>query len=125
MSAKPPSGYRPTGTPEPRSFADNLPNLKDLFPEYPDDIKWKASKRQRIGVIESEDPVATANQFAEAASKGAPYEKPLKNGYSRFMDDGTFVVFRESSNSDGSPAVSLDISDENHVRKIHFEQRGE
>lgn len=76
--------------------------------------------------IESNDPTKTAKDFYDKATYGG-IEKPLKNGkgWKTEMKDGTTVVFRETSSSDGSPAVNISITSSTSsggikTQKIHF-----
>lgn len=109
------------------SFADNLPNLTEKFPlegrQFGEPSTTTRDKTVRI--IKSKDPVKTAYEFFGLATEGAESIVHPKAGMSLArLKDGSFVSIRETSSSDGSPAVDLSIKPAGFVktRKIHFEK---
>lgn len=120
MSAKPKMGESHPHLPAPHGFADNLESLRAQFPNYPDCFDWKLKKKKRLASVETEDPIATATLFAGLASDGCVSEVVTDVGYRRILADGTVVVLRVVTSSEGSPAVDLNIAGESYIRKIHF-----
>lgn len=119
MSCKTEAGIaHPTPSRE-HGFADNVGALKRRF-DYPDGLDWNLKKGKKLTRIESDDPVATATLFAGIASEGFVSEVVGDKGYRRELADGTIIGLRIVSSSDGSPAVDLNITNEDYTRKIHF-----
>lgn len=106
-----------------RGFAENVRELESAF-GYPDELDWSLRKGKRLASIETDDPVAAATMFAGIASQGFVSEVVNDKGYRRELADGTVVGLRIVTSSEGSPAVDLNIADENYVRKIHFYKGG-
>ncbi len=119
MSSKTPSGLANPAPSRERTFADNAAELRARF-GYPDKLNWNLKKGKKLTRIKTDDPIATATLFASIASAGYASEKSSEKGYVRMMADGTIVVLRVVTSSEGSPAVDLNIIGESHVRKIHF-----
>ena len=119
LSSKPECKLRtPVASPS-HGFAENVGNLRDAF-GYPDDLEWNLKKGKKLASVEADDPIAAATMFAGIASERYVSEVLRDNGYIRKMEDGTIVVLRVTTSSDGSPAVDLNIVGESHIRKIHF-----
>ncbi len=76
--------------------------------------------------IFSADPVSTAKDFYDKIALGG-IEKTFNNGARRVthMADGTYVTWRLTSSSDGTPVVEINIDSSSHTggikkQKIHF-----
>lgn len=77
--------------------------------------------------ISSENPEKTAKEFYESIAYGG-IERPLGNGEGvrTEMKDGTIIVYRKVSHSDGTSAVSINVDKSNcdtagiKTQKIHF-----
>ncbi len=123
MCAKTESGLAYPAPSRARGFTENAKELKSSF-GYPDELDWGLRKGKRLASIETDDPVAAATMFAGIASQGFVSEVVNDKGYRRELADGTVVGLRIVTSSEGSPAVDLNIADENYVRKIHFYKGG-
>lgn len=80
--------------------------------------------------IASDDPITTAKKFYDTAAHGG-IEQPIyskdgsEKGFKCDMADGTVITWRNISNSDGTPAVDINIQRSNDAeelkqQKIHF-----
>lgn len=76
--------------------------------------------------IKSDNPQATAKDFYDTIALGG-IEKSYNNGKvkSTKMSDGTVITMRETSSSDGTPVVEINIKGSSHTggvknQKIHF-----
>lgn len=76
--------------------------------------------------IASSDNLATAKDFYDKIALGG-IEKSYKNGKMKItkMADGTTITMRETSTSDGTPVVEINIKGSTHTggiknQKIHF-----
>ena len=123
MCAKTESGLAYPAPSRARGFTENAKELKSAF-GYPDELDWGLRKGKRLASIETDDPVAAATMFAGIASQGFVSEVVNDKGYRRELADGTVVGLRIVTSSEGSPAVDLNIADENYVHKIHFYKGG-
>lgn len=123
MSAKPASELAHPAPSKVQGFAGNAEALRAEF-GYPNGLNWRLRKGKRLATIKADDPIATATMFASIASQGFVSEITNDKGYRRKLADGTIVVLRVVTSSEGSPAVDLNIADEEHVRKIHFVKGG-
>ena len=123
MCAKTESGLAYPAPSRARGFTENAKELKSSF-GYPDELDWGLRKGKRLASIETDDPVAAATMFAGIASQGFVSEVVNDKGYRRELADGTVVGLRIVTSSEGSPAVDLNIADENYVHKIHFYKGG-
>ena len=88
--------------------------------------KGKASKKEPVRIIRSDNQYETAEDFYSKIGKGGK-ESPLLNGHGvqKIMKDAGRVVYREKTSTHDSPAVSLTTSQQSKVKsqKIHFEGR--
>ena len=101
-------------------------NVKSLTNKYPLDSAGKfgyktQGKVQNIAVA---DPASAAKEFFSTLSKGGDVSD-LKNGKGKIATFGSNksaqVVYRPTSKSDGSPAISLKIPGKNPLDyKMHF-----
>lgn len=113
------------------SVSENLSGLKKDYPVRNGYFgKNGDSDDAHIRHIESSDPSSTAKDFYDRIANGG-IEKDLvdKNGNIKGktvkMADGTVITWREVSQSDGSPAVDINIKKSTDsgglkVQKIHF-----
>jgi len=76
--------------------------------------------------ITSDNPLATAKDFYDTIALGG-IEKSYNSGkvMSTKMNDGTVITMRETSSSDGTPVVEINIKGSTHTggiknQKIHF-----
>ena len=117
------------------SIGENASNLSKDYPLSSGYFGTKGdSKDNSIRHIESSDPATTAKEFYDTAAHGGIeqhiYDKNGNvKGATTKMADGTIITWREVSNSDGSPAVDINIkysSDSGGLngQKIHFVRRG-
>ena len=112
------------------TLTDNLPKLTEKFPLTKDDYfgERRNKKKSHPRHIKSDDPSKTAQEFFNLAKEGAKTVEPLPNGrgWMATMKDGTEVIFRPSSSSDGSPVVEIKNSKSPRVKdqKIHFIKKG-
>ena len=84
------------------------------------------STGSRTRNISSDDPKATAVDFYNKVAFGGK-EESYKDGKLKItkMADGTIVTWRETSHSDGTSVVEINISESSHTggvkkQKIHF-----
>lgn len=113
------------------TISENISDVKSEYP-YSGGYFGKVGKSGNTHVrnIESDDPVADSKKFYDKIARGG-VESPIKDkngnvkGHLSKMADGSIVSWREVSNSDGSPAVDINIersSDSGGIKqqKIHF-----
>lgn len=103
-------------------------NIKDLRGLYPVDSQGRfgtPGRGQDVQHIISKDPMATGKLFFERLSPGGRI-KDLTNGKGKISTfrNGSSVVFRPKSSSDGTPALSIVHigSSKSDEYKIHFIQ---
>lgn len=107
------------------SVAVNLAKLKSDFPVTSSGYFGKASPRGNVRLIVSDDPLAAAKKFFAIAAKNGKVTSSNKPGVmlAKFKD-GSIFVFRIKSHSDGSPAITVEISGNfkgvKSSQKIHF-----
>lgn len=100
-------------------------NIKSLAAKYPTDSEGKFGKPGRgrgTRQVPSSDPKRTGKEFFDKLSVGSKV-KDLKNGKGKIgtFSDGSTVVYRPVSTSDGSPAMDLVIKGPSGLDyKIHF-----
>ena len=113
------------------TIGENVPALTTDYPLTNGYFGSKGDSQDNIiRHIESADPSATAKDFYDKAAYGGVENEILdKNGNVKGattkMADGTVITWREVSNSDGSPAIDINIkysSDSGGLKgqKIHF-----
>lgn len=116
--------YGPRSYDPPRSFKQNEERLINEFKVNRRGLFGHVGESKRVRQIDSADPLATAERFAEIAGDGGRIVHVFANGgYVKELADGSYVTFRPTSRS-VSPAVDLRIVDSVHVvsQKIHFEE---
>lgn len=109
-----------------RSITENLPYLISKYEYHNGYFGAKGRGRDFVRNIISADPIKTAQGFYDAAGKGG-IERLMINGRGRYskMKDGSILSYRETSSSDGSPVVEINIKGSySHgdlkYQKIHF-----
>lgn len=113
------------------SFAENADNLKMTYAFSQGYFGNKGdSKSNSIRHIESDDPLSSAQSFYDMAAYGGMEESLGPGKWKATMEDGTVITMRETSTSDGSPVVDINIekgSDSKNIKsqKIHFTKRKE
>lgn len=115
------------------SISENLFLMKEKF-SYNNGYfgeRGNNKKNNKVRRIESNDPSKTAKDFYDTLANGGK-EEPIFDkktgeeiGTKTVMADGSVVTWRETSISDGSPAVDINIelsSDSGGIKdqKIHF-----
>ena len=113
------------------SIGENLNDLSDKF-DYHNGFFGSPGNNNNTSVrhISSDDPSATAKDFYDTAAHGG-IEQPILGkdgsvkGFKCDMADGSVITWRNVSNSDGSPAVDINIqksTDSGGIKqqKIHF-----
>jgi len=115
-----------------RTFRENLNDAMSIVPLNRSGYFAEKSTRKvtatNVRVYESANPLQDSYDFQSAAGKGfASYKQLGSKGHILTMADGTRIVFRYKSSSDGSPVVELTIRGLNRVKsqKIHFVQRSD
>lgn len=113
------------------SLSENLPSLTEHYSLSNGYFGSKGNSNDNsIRHISSEDPSATAQSFYDSIAHGG-YERYIydKNGNVKGavtkLSDGTMITWRETSSSDGSPAIDINIDGSNSssgikTQKIHF-----
>ncbi len=119
------------------SLDDNQAVLLKKFSHFQDGYFGEQNNRnEAVRNYTSDDPLKTGKEFYDTAANGGK-EEPIYDkktgkviGRKTEMKDGTIIVFREKSSSDGSPVIEIFISkrdvDKNgksiiKEQKIHFE----
>lgn len=114
------------------SIGENVPALRSRFDLNENTGYFGSPGRssdKSIRNIGADDAVTVAMEFYDTAAYGG-VEKNLPNGKGVYteMRDGSVLTFRVASSSDGSPAVSINISSNStdnggiKTQKIHFVQ---
>ena len=119
------TGYK-CGSPTYRSILENLSNLKSEYTYNNGYFFEKGLGREHTRDNYSENPLETAQEFYDKLTYGG-IESEFTNGkgLKTRMADGTIVSFRETSTSDGSPVVEINIQKSSNYgdlkqQKIHF-----
>jgi hypothetical protein len=105
-----------------RTLSDNLTNLAKTYPLSSNGYFGKKG-RGKARVIESDNPLKTAWNFAQTASYNSMNTTTISGkGIIWTMKGGGRVVFRYYSSSDGTPVVELRVNNINNLpdQKIHF-----
>lgn len=114
--------------PPTRSLVDNLPSVTKEFPLSSSGYFGVKGSTGKVRRIKSDNPNKTACRFFEQIAQGAGEGKDLGDGKGIrvVLTDGTTLVYREVSSSDGSPAVDINlvhrIGSVVRSQKIHFEK---
>ncbi|MBR7019803.1 MAG: hypothetical protein IKI15_01955 [Lachnospiraceae bacterium] len=112
-------------------ISENLGPTEDRFPVNNGYFGQPGeSSDNSVRHIESNNPIDTAKEFYDQIAYGsdehAIYDKNgNEKGLIAKLADGTCITYREKSNSDGSPAVSISIRESTNPagiknQKIHF-----
>lgn len=99
-------------------------NLSKLSKTYPSDKQGRlgAKGRNKARLISTHNPSKTAESIYSSLKYGGK-ESRLPNGKGKLaiFPDGSRVIYRPVSSSDGSPVVEISISGPNGSSyKIHF-----
>lgn len=111
------------------TLGENSASLKEAF-DFNKNTGYFGKKGESsqnwIRNISSENPEATAKEFYDKAAHGGK-ETPLDNGegFKTQMKDGSVIVYRKTSHSDGTSAVDINIKSSTSTggikkQKIHF-----
>jgi len=108
-----------------QQLRSNLQRLTEHFRVSPHGNFGHRSPRGNTRRIASSDPASSAEQFFRIASHGADRLFIEGDGFMRAeFADGSNVVWRRTSRSDGTPAVRLDLANSSYgvqpVQRIHF-----
>lgn len=108
------------------SFGQNVPTLSKTYPYKDGVFGEKGQGRGHTRNISSDNPAETAKDFFDkAAYGGIPKEMDNGKGTMGKMKDGTIISYRETSSSDGTPVVEINIRGSKEPggiksQKIHF-----
>lgn len=99
-------------------------NLDRLLKKFPSDKQGRLGTkgRNKARLISTENPSTTAESIYSALNSGGN-ESALPNGKGRItvFPDGSRVIHRPVSSSDGSPVVEINVTGPNGSSyKIHF-----
>ena len=103
----------------------NLRDLESKFPRSRNGNFGERGSRADVRRISSEDSQKSAEDFFRIAKRGSEGIDELRPGvYRARFRDGSHVIYRKQSSSDGSPVVEIISYDEKSGRvrrqKIHF-----
>ncbi len=108
------------------SITENIPLLTANYKFHDGYFGDRGESSARVRNITSDDPVATSKDFYDKIAFGG-IERRMDNGkgFTTKMKDKSIISYRETSSSDGSPAVDINIrkSDDHgtiKLQKIHF-----
>lgn len=98
-------------------------NCTSLIKKYGISNGYFGQAGKNVRVIESKDNYHTADSFYKTISSGG-IEYKLKNGHGvmTILPDGTRIVYRVITKTQGSPAIEISISSSRRIKnqKIHF-----
>jgi hypothetical protein len=106
-------------------LANNLRDLESKFPRSKNGNFGETGSRADVRRISSGDSQKSAKDFFRIAKRGSESVEELKPGvYRARFRDGSHVIYRRRSASDGSPVVEIVSNDRksgrNRRQKIHF-----
>ena len=112
------------GTTKHYSISDNIGILKLNYKYSKGYFGDKGQGRDFTRNISSSNPVKTAKEFYDTASKGGIETTYSKGKYTK-LSDGTIISYRETSSSDGTSVVEINIRQSSNsagvkFQKIHF-----
>lgn len=112
------------GTVKYHSLSDNLDKLTSNYAYSNGYFGDKGQGREFTRNISSSNPVKTAKEFYDIASKGGIETLYSKGKYTK-LSDGTIMSYREISTSDGTSVVEINIRQSSNsagvkFQKIHF-----
>ncbi len=103
------------------TLEDNLPIVEKQYPLSK--AGYFGEKGKNVRVIQTKDPINTSQDFYNKIGKGGEL-LVLSNGKGTMtiLSDGTRIVHRLITSTEGSPAVEITVSGCNRVKnqKIHF-----
>jgi hypothetical protein len=102
------TGYK-GGATHYHSIAENLPELTSKY-KFQNGYFGERGTSSQIRVINCSDQYSESKAFYNKLAYGG-IEEPLKkgNGVRTNMADGTIIIYREYTSTDGSPAVDIGI----------------
>ncbi len=124
--------YYKGGPPTYRSLRENLPEISKTYSPTSEGFFGKIGKAGvgKIRQIDVDDVLSESKKFYDTiAYGGIETTLPEGNGVRTELRDGTIIVYREITSTDGSPAVEINVrksSDRCGLKfhKIHFEKKG-
>lgn len=124
--------YYKGGSPTYRTLRENLPAISKLYGPPSGGFFGKVGKAgvKETRQIDVDDVLSESRKFYDTiAYGGIESNLPKGNGVRTEMKDGTIIVYREITSTDGSPAVEINVrksSDDCGLtyHKIHFEKKG-
>ncbi len=106
------------------SLSANIKELSSKYPLSPSGrfgVPGKSAIARRMYV---DNPEKTARDFFEKLSRGGNPGKTKSGDVMKTFPDGSRVVFRPSSHSDGSPTIDINHKGPgNRPYKVHFVER--
>ncbi len=114
------------GAPHHHSIGDNLPSVQSAYPRKGNHFGDSHNKSTYTYEIIAHDPMKEAKDFYDKIGLGGLYVRKGPNGMEIVkMKDGSLIVYRPVTSSDGSPAVEINLkksSDSGGIKshKIHF-----
>lgn len=124
--------YYKGGSPKYRTLRENLPAITKLYGPPSDGFFGKMGKAgvRETRQIDADDVLSESKKFYDTIAYGGIESKlPKGNGIRTQMKDGTIIVYREVTSTEGSPAVEINVRRSNDncglkFHKIHFEKKG-
>jgi hypothetical protein len=118
----------PQSTGDGHALRSNLATLSQKYPLSKSGYFGTASPNGDTRIISTANPIAEAKRFFSILSNNASIKWEERPGTFRAkFRDGSHIVLRISSNSDGSPVVSFKLSKDyrglRNSQKIHFLRR--
>lgn len=106
------------------SISDNIDSLKSSYKYSKGYFGDRGQGREFTRNISSDDPIKTAKEFYDTASKGGIETTYGKGKYTK-LSDGTIMSYRKISTSDGTSVVEINIRQSSNsagvkFQKIHF-----
>ena len=114
------------------TLRENLPEVSKSYTPSEEGYYGKVGKAgvDEIRQIDVDDVLAESKKFYDTIAYGG-IETPLPkgNGFRTDLKDGTIIVYREITSTEGSPAVEINVNKSNDncglkFHKIHFEKKG-
>jgi hypothetical protein len=105
----------------------NIRGLESRFPRSKSGYFGEPGASRDVRRIRSKNPRKAAENFFRSARRGSEKVEKIKPGVQRAkFRDGSHVVYRKSSSSDGSPVVEIITRNSRGLKrqKIHFIEEG-
>lgn len=124
--------YYKGGSPTYHTLRENLPEIRKTYTPSEEGYFGKVGKAgvDSIRQIDVDDVFAESKAFYDTiAYGGIETQLPRGNGLRTDLKDGTIIVYREITSTEGSPAVEINVTKSNDncglkSHKIHFERKG-